>query len=453
MTTAYPFSFDQSKQMTSPSNNRGTIPSPQTSRLRALWQEAHADKSKILAFPCSYDGLSSRLIEEAGFPMLFLSGFAVSSSHGIPDTGYIAMQEMCDKIQETVRVTRLPVMVDGDTGYGSAMNVRRTVESFAAAGAAGVMIEDQTWPKRCGHTKGKSVVSRGEAFARIQAACDARNEGRDIFILARTDALIHGWDEAMTRAQEFKKIGADAVFVEALPDREAMKRCVEELDMPMLANIIEGGMTENLSAKELGNLGFAAVAYPWTLVAAKIKAIREALEGLKRSMVEDTAPPMILGYEEMVQGVGFTDYWKMPQKLFILIYKGDPLDYSEYRHTALYFHFASSSRSIMHVVGCPGLFRYSHNIDTDPSSVGILAKVIPVTEIPTNIGEDSICETVQRTPIRNGRLDLDWNCQNWVGDALARLVDRGWITGEVRGDAIDKMADACLEAGDDEFVA
>lgn len=138
----------------------------------------------------------------------------------------------------------------------------------------------------------------------------------------------------------------------------------------------------------------------------------------------------------------------MSQKLFILIYKGDPLDYSEYRHTALYFHFPSS-RSIMHVVGCPGLFRYANNIDTDPSVMGRLAKVVPVTEIPTDIGEDSISQTVARTPIRNGRLDLDWNCQNWVGDALARLVERGWITAEQRGVAIDKMADACLEAGDD----
>ncbi|KAL4923129.1 isocitrate lyase/PEP mutase family protein [Aspergillus undulatus] len=307
--TPYPFTFPPPPPMSSPPNSRGLIPSPQTSRLRTLWQTAHADKSKILAFPCSYDGLSSRLIEEAGFPMLFLLGFAVSSSHGLPDTGYIAMAEMCEKIQETARVTSLPVMVDGDTGYGSAMNVKRTVECFVAAGAAGVMIEDQTWPKRCGHTKGKSVVSRGEAYARIQAACDARDGGRDIFILARTDALIHGWDEAMVRAHEFKRIGADAVFVEALPDRAAMKRCIEELDMPMLANIIEGGMTENLSAKDLAELGFAAVAYPWTLVAAKLKAIRDALEGLKRSMVDGTSPPMILGYDEMCEGVGFKKYW------------------------------------------------------------------------------------------------------------------------------------------------
>lgn len=129
-------------------NVRGRIPSLQAARLRTLWIEAHSDSEKILAFPCSYDGLSSRLIEEAGFPMIFISGFAASSAHGLPDTGYIAMQEMCDKIQEIARQVTLPILADGDTGYGSPMNVRRTVESFAKAGAAGVMIEDQTWPKR-----------------------------------------------------------------------------------------------------------------------------------------------------------------------------------------------------------------------------------------------------------------------------------------------------------------
>ena len=160
----------------------------------------------------------------------------------------------------------------------------------------------------CGHTKGKSVVSRGEAYARIQAACDARNEGHDIFILARTDALIHGWEEAMTRAREFKRIGVDAVFVEALPDREAMKRCAEEVDIPIFGNIIEGGKTENLSALDLAQLGYSAVAYPWTLVAAKLKSIRETLDALKNSMTVG-APPMILGYSEVCEGVGFNRYW------------------------------------------------------------------------------------------------------------------------------------------------
>ncbi|KAH7355637.1 Pyruvate/Phosphoenolpyruvate kinase-like domain-containing protein [Pyrenochaeta sp. MPI-SDFR-AT-0127] len=319
-TIPYPFAFEQrrivksskpgqvSNETVSLPNVRGGTPSIQASRLRTMMLEAYQDPSKILAHACSYDGLSSRLVEEAGFPMIFLAGYPCASSYGLPDTGYIAMAEMCDKIQEAVRQVSVPVMADADTGYGSPMNVKRTVQCFAEAGAAGIMVEDQTWPKRCGHTKGKSVVSRGEAFARIQAAVDARNEGKDIFILARTDSLILGWDEAITRAKEFKRIGVDAVFVEALPDRDSMSKCVTELDMPVFANIIEGGKTENLSAKDLAELGFCAVAYPWTLVAAKLKSIRETLEALKKSMTEG-APPMILSYSEVCEGVGFNRYW------------------------------------------------------------------------------------------------------------------------------------------------
>lgn len=157
----YPFQFDSLKQTTPASHNgettdytltlknvRGKIPSIQASRLRSLMLEAHNDPTKILAHACTYDGLSSRLVEEAGFPMVFLAGYAVASSYGLPDTGYIAMAEMCDKIRDAYRQVSLPIMADGDTGYGSPMNVKRTVESFAAAGAAGIMIEDQQWPKR-----------------------------------------------------------------------------------------------------------------------------------------------------------------------------------------------------------------------------------------------------------------------------------------------------------------
>ncbi|KAJ3468048.1 hypothetical protein MRS44_002113 [Fusarium solani] len=322
----YPFTVDTGQRIEAPRQNkgpetatltfpnvRGRFPSAQASRLRSMTLEAYADKGKILAVPCSYDALSSRLVEEAGYPMLFLSGFTVASTHGLPDTGYIAMQEMCGKIQETVRQTSVPIMVDGDTGYGGPLNVKRTVESFALAGAAGVMIEDQTWPKRCGHTKGKSVVSREEAFARIQAACDARDNGLDIFILARTDSLILGWDEAMYRAKEFQRIGVDGIFIEALPDRAAMKKAVDEINMPMMANIIEGGLTENLSALELAELGFSVVAYPFTLVAAKLRSIRETLKALKASLPVGP-PPMILSAEEVCRGVGFNQYWDLERK-------------------------------------------------------------------------------------------------------------------------------------------
>ncbi|CAN9100916.1 unnamed protein product [Alternaria alternata] len=228
--------------------------------------EAYRDPSKILAHVCSYNSLSSRLVEEAGFPIIFLAGYPCASSYGLPNTGYIAMAEMCDKIQEAVRQVTVPVIADADTGY----------------------IE-------CGHTKGKAVVSRGEAFARVQAACDAQNKGKDIF------------DEVMTRAREFKRISVNAVFVEALPDRQAISKCVEELDMPVFANIIEGGLTQNLSAKDLANLGFCAVAYPWTLVTAKLKSIRKTLEALKKSITKG-APPMILSYSKVCEGVGFNRY-------------------------------------------------------------------------------------------------------------------------------------------------
>lgn len=158
-TVPYPFKFEQplatktgpagqteDVSLTLP-NVRGRVPSLQASRLRSMMLEASRDPSKILAHCCSYDGLSSRLVEEAGFPMIFLAGYPVASSYGLPDTGYIAMAEMCDKIQEATRQTNIPVMADGDTGYGSPMNVKRTVQCYADAGAAGIMIEDQTWPK------------------------------------------------------------------------------------------------------------------------------------------------------------------------------------------------------------------------------------------------------------------------------------------------------------------
>ncbi|KAI8231717.1 hypothetical protein K4K54_012891 [Colletotrichum sp. SAR 10_86] len=322
-TNPYPFHFETNslpnvkksgdRTTISLDSSRGRIPSLQASKLRSLMQEAHDDPSKIVAHVCSYDALSSRLCEEAGFPIVFLAGYAMASAFGLPDTGYIAFQEVAAKVQEVARVTSVPILVDGDTGYGGPMNVKRTVEGFATAGAAGIMIEDQTWPKRCGHTAGKSVVSRSEAYARWQAAVDARNEGLDIWIMARTDSLILGYDEALARAKKAIEIGVDAVFVEALPDRETMARLRKDLDFPLFANIIEGGKTENLSAKELGELGYCGVAYPWTLVAAKLRSIRETLEALKGSLTVGK-PPTVLSYAEVCDGVGFNKYFELEER-------------------------------------------------------------------------------------------------------------------------------------------
>lgn len=157
------------------------------------------------------------------------------------------------------------------------------------------------------------MVSRGEAYARWQAAVDARNEGLDIFILARTDSLILGYEEALTRARKAVEIGVDAVFVEALPDRESMAQLRKDLDVPLFGNIIEGGKTENLSAAELGQLGYSVVCYPWTLVAAKLRSIRETLENLKASLKKGK-PPTVLSYEEVCEGVGFNKYYELEKR-------------------------------------------------------------------------------------------------------------------------------------------
>ncbi|KAK4065827.1 uncharacterized protein Triagg1_8379 [Trichoderma aggressivum f. europaeum] len=220
---------------------------------------------------------------------------------------------MVSRIQVVKRQTTVPIIADEDTGYGSPVNVRRTVQGFAMAGAAGIMIEDQTWPKRCGHTKGTRVVSRDEAFVQIQAAVDARNEGVDIVIIARTDSYILGWDEAVYRAKKFVEIRAGMVFVEALPDRETMEKTVEALNFPIMANIIEGGLTDNVSAEELGKLGFSIVVYPFTMVAARVEAVREALESLKVSFIAG-APPRIIPIEEVCEAVDFNKRWELEEK-------------------------------------------------------------------------------------------------------------------------------------------
>lgn len=146
----------------------------------------------------------------------------------------------------------------------------------------------------------------------MQAAVDARTEGLDIWILARTDSLIHGYDEALARAKRFKEIGADCIFVEALPDLATMQRLRKDLDFPVMGNIIEGGKTENLSAKNMAELGYSMVCYPWTLVAARLRSIRETLENLKESMMIGK-PPVVLSYEEVCDGVGFNEYYEQEE--------------------------------------------------------------------------------------------------------------------------------------------
>lgn len=281
------------------------MPSP-ADRLRALLR-----RDALLLLPCCFDALSAMLIERAGFDAMFMSGFAVSAARlALPDTGLISFGEMLDTGQRVCRATSLPVIGDGDTGYGNAINVRRTVREYAKAGFAAVMIEDQVAPKRCGHTRGKQVVERAEAVTRIRAACDARDEaareGTDILILARTDArATHGLDEAIARARAFTAVGADLLFVEAPGSEDEMAAICREAPGLHLANMLDGGATPVLPPARLRELGFAMAAYPLALLSASIGAMQRALAGLAAGEMPREGVP---DFGEMRTLLGFDAY-------------------------------------------------------------------------------------------------------------------------------------------------
>ena len=256
--------------------------------------------------PCCFDALSARLIEQAGFDLTFMSGFAVSASRlGMPDTGLISFGEMLDQGRNICAATRLPVIGDGDTGYGNALNVKRTVTSYAAAGFAGVMIEDQEAPKRCGHTRGKRVVSRAEALSRVRAAVDAREEGADILIMARTDArATDGLAEAVARCQAFADLGADILFLEGPRSESEMVTFCDALPGPKMANLVEGGDTPLLPPARLEEIGYRIAAYPLTLLSAATAAMLDALRALENG----EQPDRVVGFERLRGIVGFDDY-------------------------------------------------------------------------------------------------------------------------------------------------
>jgi 2-methylisocitrate lyase-like PEP mutase family enzyme len=264
------------------------------------------ERPGLRVMPCCFDALSAKLVERAGFELTFMSGFAVSAARlALPDTGLISYGEMVEQGRSICAAVSIPVIGDGDTGYGNPMNVRRTVAGYAAAGFASVMIEDQLAPKRCGHTRGKRVVSREESLIRVRAAIDAREQGADLLVLARSDARAPlGLDEAIWRGRAFADLGADIVFVEAPRSEAEMQRICREIPAPQLANLVEGGDTPVLPPARLEELGFRIAAYPLTLLSSAARAMQDALAALARG----EQAPRLLGFEELRELVGFDAY-------------------------------------------------------------------------------------------------------------------------------------------------
>ena len=278
---------------------------PKATKLREL-----ISSGVFLPMPCCFDALSGKMIEQAGFSLTFMSGFAASASRiGAPDLGLMSYGEVVDHARNITDATSIPLIADGDTGYGNAMNVIRTVSGLAKAGCAGVLIEDQLAPKRCGHTPGKEVVGREEAFDRIKAAVDARENGDDILIMARTDANhTYGLTEALERAQKFHDLGADILFVEAPKNEEEMKQICSELPGCKMANIVEGGLTPNIPMTELNEMGYQIAEYPLTLLSASMRAMKNALANLKSDTPRDND---ILNFSELRDIIGFEEYYEI----------------------------------------------------------------------------------------------------------------------------------------------
>lgn len=239
------------------------------------------DQVGSLAFPGCYDTLSAKLVEQIGFPLGFISGYSVAATAiGEPDLGLLTQTEMIDQARRICASVEIPIIVDADTGYGNPLNVRRTVNELIAAGAAGCFLEDQVWPKRCGHMRGKRVIEREQYIQKIRAAVDAR-DGRDFFIVARTDAeAAIGLDEAIARVEAARGAGADASFVEAPGSVEQLAEIGRRAPPPNVANMIEGGKTPVLPKQRLAEMGFHLILYPLTGLFAAAEAMRTIYQKL-----------------------------------------------------------------------------------------------------------------------------------------------------------------------------
>ena len=283
---------------------------PAKTRIHAL-----LEKERTLIFPGVYDALSAKLVERAGFPLTFVSGYSVAATQlGLPDFGYLTQTEMVATAKRVCAAVTIPIIIDADTGYGNALNVIRTVNELIDAGAAGMFLEDQVWPKRCGHMKGKRVIPVEEHVQKIRAAVDAR-KGRDFFIVARTDARqVNGLEDAIARCKRYKEAGADALFVEAPQSVEELKTLARELPPPLVANMLEGGATPLLTKDELEKLGLQLIVCPLTALYASAKAMQDMFELIKTAGTTRDHVDRLLPFQQFHDIIDLNGYYKLDEK-------------------------------------------------------------------------------------------------------------------------------------------
>jgi 2-methylisocitrate lyase-like PEP mutase family enzyme len=272
-------------------------------------------RNRLLLAPGCFDGLSARLVEEAGFEAAYLSGGAVARSMGLPDIGLVTMSEVIERAAQVVAAVKIPVIADADTGYGNAINLVRTVREYERVGVAAIHIEDQITPKRCGHLDGKEVISLAEMGKKLEAALTSRTDP-DFCIIARTDARgVHGLDDAIQRARAFAKLGVDAVFVEAPQSEAELEKIPRELpEVPLLVNVFKGGKTPMLPAARLQQMGYRIAIYPSETQRAGIYAMRQALALLKKDGTTEAIDDVLTTFKERDKIVGLDEWEKLERR-------------------------------------------------------------------------------------------------------------------------------------------
>ena len=270
---------------------------------------------KAIAFPGIFDTLSARIAQKTGFKMAFISGYSVAATAiGEPDMGLLTQTEIVDRARQICGSVDIPVLVDADTGYGNPLNVYRTIKQLIAAGAAGCFLEDQLWPKRCGHMRGKQVIARAEYIQKIRAAVEARGD-HDFFIVSRTDALaVLGMDEAIARVEEARQAGANASFVEAPDSIEALQEIGRRSPGPNVANMIEGGRTPMLPTSELGSLGFNLILYPLSGLYAAAQSIERMYQKLQADQTTLGEEHQLMSFNEFNQLIGVNEKYEQAEK-------------------------------------------------------------------------------------------------------------------------------------------
>jgi len=257
------------------------------------------DSSKPLVIPGVYDAIGAKIAQKVGFEAMFQTGYGTSATlFGMPDYGFIGSTETIENARRICRAVSVPVIVDSDTGYGNALSVWKLVNELESAGAAGIFLEDQRWPKRCGHMSGKEVIEKEEYAEKLQAALDAR-KSKDFIIVARTDArATSGLDDAIERGKYYRKIGADVIFVEAPRSIDEMKKIGKSINAPLVANMIEGGATPVIPSATLHKMGFRIILYPLSVLFANAFASIQILKELKKSGTTVKLKKNVVNFDE-----------------------------------------------------------------------------------------------------------------------------------------------------------